>query len=118
MKKIAREELQKSLDNEEEFFLIEALPAEAYNAGHIPGAFQMTPEDIQHGHPALPADKNTPIVTYCGSSRCPKSRLAAEALEKRGYTNVSAYEAGKEDWKGAGLMLEMEKAAGTGGHLN
>lgn len=118
MKNIAREDLQKKLDAEDDFFLIEALPEDAYNEGHIPGAFQMTPEQIDQGAPDLPADKNTPIVTYCASAKCPKSRLAAEALEKKGYTDVSAYEAGKEDWKGAGLMLEMEKAAGSDAHLN
>ena len=118
MKTIAREDLKKKLDADDNLFLIEALPEDAYNEGHIPGAFQMTPEEIQQGHPDLPADKSQPIVTYCASAECPKSRMAAEALEKQGYKNVSAYEAGKKDWADAGLLLSMENAAGRGGHLN
>jgi len=117
MKTIDREELQKRMDANDDFFLIEALPEDSYNEGHIPGAFQMVPEDIRQGKgDQLPQDKSTPIVTYCASAECPKSRMAAEALEEKGYTNVAAYEGGKEDWKGAGLLLSMEKAAGEQYH--
>ncbi|MDE1152671.1 MAG: rhodanese-like domain-containing protein [Micavibrio sp.] len=116
MQKIGREELKKRIDSKEDFLLIEALPEDSYNTGHIPGALQMVPEKIRQGGANLPADKATPIVTYCGSAECPKSRMAAEALEEQGFTNVSAYEGGKKDWEGAGLLLSMEKAAGEQYH--
>ncbi len=112
MQTIERQDLQKRLDGKNKPFLIEALPEESFNQGHIPGAVQMEPDDIRAGSADLPEDKSAPIVTYCASAKCPKSKMAAEALEEQGYTNVSAYEGGKEDWQGAGLMLAMEKAAG------
>lgn len=49
-------------------------------------------------------DKGTPIVVYCGVNQ--RSPLAAEALIKRGYTNVKNYADGFFAWKAAGLPVE------------
>ncbi len=47
-----------------------------------------------------------PIVTYCSGVTCPNSKIAAHRLTALGYTDVRAYEGGKEEWVGAGLPVE------------
>ena len=50
-------------------------------------------------------DKDAPIVVYCGTNR--RSPLAAETLQRMGYTNVKNYAEGFFAWKKAGLPLEV-----------
>ena len=45
-------------------------------------------------------------MTYCSSRACANWKTAAARLEALGYTNVAAYEAGKQDWIEAGLPVE------------
>ena len=52
----------------------------------------------------LPADKSAKIVLYCRSGRM--SAIAAEALVKKGYTNIWDLAGGMVDWKAAGFKLE------------
>lgn len=54
-------------------------------------------------------NKDTPIVVYCGVNQ--RSPMAAEALTKRGYSNVKNYSDGFFAWKDAGLPVqEPDKA--------
>ena len=103
MKTITREELQNRLD---EVILLEALPASYFDAEHLPGARNMPLDEIRALAPILVPAKATPVVTYCAGPTCPNSKAAAEMLERLGYTEVYAYEGGKEDWTGAGLPVE------------
>jgi rhodanese-related sulfurtransferase len=66
---------------------------------------------VQELAPRLLPDKSAPIVTYCSSTACPYSEIAARALEELGYTNVRKYPGGKEDWRDAGLPLEQSAVA-------
>jgi rhodanese-related sulfurtransferase len=56
-------------------------------------------------------DRNAEIVVYCASATCQNSHIAARLLEQRGYTDVSVYAGGKQDWSEAGLALERETVA-------
>jgi rhodanese-related sulfurtransferase len=91
--------------------VLEALPANYYADGHIPGALNLPLDDIDALAATLVPDHATPVVTYCTGTSCPNSRIAAEQLRKLGYTNVRAYEAGKQDWTEAGLLLESAAIA-------
>lgn len=103
MKTITRQELQHRLG---EIVLLEALPSAYFQAEHLPGAQNMPLDKIDVVAPALIPDKRTPVVTYCAGPTCPNSRIAAGQLEALGYTDVYAYEGGKEDWITAGLSVE------------
>lgn len=54
-------------------------------------------------------DKNTPIVVYDGFNQ--RSPLAADALARLGYTQVSNYADGFYKWKQAGLPLKYKDMA-------
>ena len=47
--------------------------------------------------------KDTPIIVYCGLNL--RSPLAAQTLERMGYTNVKNYSDGYFKWKEAGLPV-------------
>lgn len=64
---ITRGDLKRRLDSREEFLLVEALPAERYREGHIPGAINLPPDQIRNLAPKLLPDKNAAIVVYCAS---------------------------------------------------
>jgi len=59
---------------------------------------------------ALPVQKYAKIIVYCASSGCQLSHLAADELEKAGYTNVYHYADGLSGWKNAGYEFEGEVA--------
>lgn len=102
---ITCEELQSAIADGE-VVLLEALPPAYYDAEHLPGAKNLPLDEIETLAGVLVPDRSTPIVTYCTGRSCPNSGIAAARLRRLGYTNVRAYEAGKEDWLGAGLPTE------------
>lgn len=106
MQPIQRDELNRLMSSGEDFAIIEALPKSEYDHGHIPGALSMPLETLAAEAPKQLTDKSQKIITYCKSADCAASTKAAEILEGLGYTNVSDYVGGKEDWKSAGLRLQ------------
>ena len=81
---------------------------ESYAKGHVPGAldFDAIEKDLAK---ALPADKSSLIVAYCGGPRCKAYKAAAEAAEKLGYKNVKHMSAGISGWTAAGEKTEKAK---------
>ena len=63
--------------------------------GHIPGATQISHEEIVEKAEGVLTDKNQLILVYCRSGR--RSKIAAEALEELGYTNIKEF-GGIIDW--------------------
>lgn len=105
MSVITREELQRAMA-EGDVVVLEALPQSYYESEHLPGAKNLPLDDIDTRAAELVPDLSMPIVTYCTGRTCPNSGIAAARLRELGYTNVRAYEAGKEEWLGAGLPVE------------
>jgi rhodanese-related sulfurtransferase len=83
--------------------LIDVRETEDWERARIPGAIHMnrgTLElDIEDQVPAL----DTPIICHCGGGS--RSALAAESLQRMGYTNVKSLAGGLKAWKQAGLPL-------------
>ena len=106
---ITREQLQAAINGKEKLMLLEALPESYYRKGHLPGALHLPHDQVRELAPKLAPDKHAAIVTYCASATCQNSHIAAETLRAMGYTNVSVYVGGKQDWTEAGLALEMKE---------
>lgn len=107
---ITREDLLQRLEATPRPVLIEALPARHDRDEHLPGALHM-PHDMPHDcvstvAPQTMPDKAAEIVASCTSATCRRSHIAAAALERLGYRNVSVYPGDKEDRQAAGLALE------------
>lgn len=106
MQPIKRDEVKHLIDAGLDVAIIEALPKSAYETGHLPGALSMPLETLAKEAPQQLPNKAQKIVTYCQSADCAASTKAAEILEGLGYTDVSDYVEGKDDWKAAGYRLE------------
>ena len=100
---ITRDELVAILDD---VTVVETLRPMHFDAGHIPGAVHLHPDEVEQRAEAVLPDKHAPVVTYCSNLACQNSRVVAEKLAKLGYTDVRRYEAGKDDWVAAGLPVE------------
>ena len=103
---ITADELRQKLERGDDFVLIDALAPMVYAHSHLPGAINLPPTAIDSYMVArrIP-DRNTEIVVYCSSPNCEDS-LATGARQELGYTNVSHYSGGKNEWREAGLPLE------------
>lgn len=87
--------------------VIDVLSPEQYQEYHLPQAANVPfgdqfEERIQQVAP----NKDQAIIVYCMDEKCNASSKAADKLSLMGYMEVYDYEAGKKDWKEAGLPVE------------
>jgi rhodanese-related sulfurtransferase len=106
MTTIDREQLKQMMD-EDAVTVVEVLDRENFDKFHLPEAINVPlsgdfKADIQSSVP----DKHEPVVVYCMDADCDASPKAAKQMEELGYDRVYDYEAGKKDWKSAGLPTE------------
>lgn len=95
----------KALAEAKKAVILDVNGTESYQKGRVPTAldFEAVKDKLAS---ALPADKDTPIIAYCGSPKCKAYKEAAEAAQKLGYKNVKHMSAGIKGWKDAGEKLE------------
>lgn len=103
VKECTVEDVKKRLDAGEPFALVDVREDHEYAAGHIPGAVHIGKGVIERDIEAKVPDPSTPLVLYCGGGF--RSALAADALQKMGYTNVISMDGGWRDWNGKGLPV-------------
>jgi rhodanese-related sulfurtransferase len=108
---ISTNRLQERIAANPTLVLLEALPQKYFVDGHLPGALHFPHDQVGALVPALLPDKTAEIVVYCASNTCNNSHTAASRLGQLGYTNVSVYSGGKQDWSDAGLPLERNAVA-------
>ncbi|NQT95588.1 MAG: rhodanese-like domain-containing protein [Candidatus Omnitrophica bacterium] len=106
VKEITYEQFQKIRKSGEGYILVDALSADSYKKGHIPGAisFPYNTIDIDSAPKLLKRTDN--IIVYCGGFKCEASTKAAHRLQALGYKNVVDYKGGLEDWQAQGNSLE------------
>ena len=92
---ITAEEAKQIMDSEEGYIFLDVRTQEEYDQGHIPGATQISHEEIADKAEEVLTDKEQLILVYCRSGR--RSKLAAEALVDLGYTNIKEF-GGIIDW--------------------
>lgn len=106
MEPINREQLKEMMDKDD-LTVVEVLDKPYYDKFHLPDAINVPlsgnfEEAIQRAVP----DKAQPVAVYCMDEDCDASPKAAQRMEQLGYQHVFDYEAGKMDWKEAGLPVE------------
>jgi rhodanese-related sulfurtransferase len=91
------DEVKARLDRRENFVLIDVREESEYASDHLPGAIHLgkgiIERDIEGRVPAM----DTPMVLYCGGGY--RSALAADNLQKMGYTNVLSMDGGLRGWR-------------------
>jgi rhodanese-related sulfurtransferase len=88
----------------EQFVLVDVREESEFAAGHVPGAVHIGKGVIERDIEAKVPDPHTPLVLYCGGGF--RSALAADALQKMGYTNVISMDGGWRVWTQQGLPVE------------
>jgi rhodanese-related sulfurtransferase len=106
IKSINREQLLERLARNPTPILVEALPEKYYRDWHLPGARHMPHDQARALAARVLPDRAAPVVVYCSSATCQNSHIAARVLEQMGYSDVSVYAGGKQDWDEAGLPVE------------
>ena len=64
---ISRDDLKAKIDRNDDFLLVETLPATAYHHNHLPKAINLPPESVTALASQILPDKNAEIVVYCAS---------------------------------------------------
>ena len=87
------------------FTLIDVREESEYAAGHATGALHIGKGVIERDIEAKIPDAATPLVLYCGGGF--RSALAADVLQKMGYTNVVSMDGGWRAWTEKKLPTEV-----------
>ena len=83
-----------------------------YFAGEmIPGSRRVPVDTVGREVVQAGIAKDAEIIVYCSGPACPQSHAAAEKLAKLGFTNVTLFKGGLEEWKAAGLPIERVPSA-------
>lgn len=84
--------------------LIDVREDSEWHAGHAAGAIHVGKGVIERDIETLVPDKNTPMVLYCGGGF--RSAIAADALQKMGYTNAVSLDGGWRAYQQSGMPIE------------
>ena len=92
----------------EHFLLLDVREESEFTAGHLPTARWLGKGIIERDIEAVVPDPATELVLYCGGGF--RSALAADNLQKMGYSNVTSLDGGWRDWTERGLPTETPAA--------
>ena len=97
IREISIDDVKARLDRGEKLLLIDVREESEYANDHLPGAIHLgkgiIERDIEERVPRLDA----PLVLYCGGGY--RSALAADNLQKMGYTSVLSMDGGIRAWR-------------------
>ena len=96
-------DVKRRLDAGEKLLLVDVREESEYAAGHLPGAVHISKGVIERDAEAKIPDPATEVILYCGGGF--RSALAADNLQKMGYTNVVSMDGGWRDWTGKGYPV-------------
>lgn len=104
VKEFSVDEVKEKLDSGETLRLIDVREGEEFARGRLPGAESLCKGIIERDIEKLAPDADTPLVLYCGGGY--RSALAAENLQRMGYTNVASMWGGWRAWTEASYPVE------------
>ena len=100
------DEVKARLDRGEPVLLIDVREDGEWARGRLPGAVHLgkgvIERDVEQRYP----DTATEMVLYCGGGF--RSALAADSLQKMGYTNVVSLDGGFRGWRDKGYPVTAE----------
>jgi rhodanese-related sulfurtransferase len=91
------EEVKEKLDRGDKFLLVDVREESEFAKDHLPGAIHLGKGIIERDIESRVPDLNTPMVLYCGGGF--RSAMAADNLQKMGYTNVISMDGGVRGWR-------------------
>jgi rhodanese-related sulfurtransferase len=106
VREVSVDAVKAEIEHGEKFVLIDVREESEFAKDHLPGAIHLGKGIIERDIEARVPELNTPMVLYCGGGF--RSALAADNLQKMGYTNVISMDGGIRDWREKGYPLTMD----------
>jgi rhodanese-related sulfurtransferase len=103
VKETTVDEIKKRLDRGDKLVLIDVREESEYAKDHLPGARHLGKGIIERDIENAIPDTKAEIVLYCGGGF--RSALAADNLQKMGYSNVISMDGGVREWRGKGYPI-------------
>jgi rhodanese-related sulfurtransferase len=95
------------LDRGENFLLVDVREESEYAKDHLPKAILLGKGIIERDIEERVPDLDAPLVLYCGGGY--RSALAADNLQKMGYTNVLSMDGGIRGWREKSFPLTRDE---------
>jgi rhodanese-related sulfurtransferase len=84
--------------------LVDIREQSEWAAGHAAGALYLGKGVLERDIEAKIPDRDAEIILYCGGGY--RSVIAADSLQRMGYTNVSSMMGGWREWSASGAPTE------------
>jgi rhodanese-related sulfurtransferase len=97
VREVSIDDIKSRLDRGDKFVLVDVREESEYANDHLPGAIHLGKGIIERDIEERVSELNTPIVLYCGGGY--RSALAADNLQRMGYTNVLSMDGGIRGWR-------------------
>jgi rhodanese-related sulfurtransferase len=104
IREVTIEEIAAKMEKRERFHLIDVREESEWAKGRIRGAIHLGKGVIERDIETRIPDKHAQLVLYCGGGF--RSALAADNLQKMGYSNVSSMDGGWRGWTEKKLPTE------------
>lgn len=104
IREVTVDETQERLKENPDAKLIDVREDNEWEAAHAAGSMHLGKGIIERDIETAVPDKNAEVILYCGGGY--RSALAADALQKMGYTNVFSMAGGWKAWKDSGAEVE------------
>jgi rhodanese-related sulfurtransferase len=106
IREINVDEIKKRLDRGDKFLLVDVREESEFAKDHLPGAVHLGKGVIERDIEARVPQLDTEMVLYCGGGF--RSALAADNLQKMGYTKVISMDGGIRGWREKSYPLTKE----------
>jgi rhodanese-related sulfurtransferase len=103
VREVTVDDVKGMLDRGEKVLLVDVREESEWGRGHLPGAVHLGKGVIERDIEQRVPDTAAPLVLYCGGGF--RSALAADNLQKMGYTNVLSMDGGVRGWRAKGYPL-------------
>ena len=97
VREVSIDNVKARLDRGDKFVLVDVREESEYAKDHLPGAIHLGKGVIERDIEERVPELNTPVVLYCGGGY--RSALAADNLQKMGYSNVLSMKGGIRGWR-------------------
>jgi rhodanese-related sulfurtransferase len=103
VKELTIDQVKAMQDRGTRFHLIDVREESEWARDHLPGALHLGKGIIERDIEQRIPEQGAEIVLYCGGGY--RSALAAENLQRMGYTNVFSMDGGIRGWRDKGYPL-------------
>jgi rhodanese-related sulfurtransferase len=99
-------DVKRRMDGGEKFVLVDVREDSEWAQGHLPGAIHLGKGVIERDIEQRIPDTSAKLILYCGGGF--RSALAADNLQKMGYSNVESMDGGWKGWRDAGYPTQKD----------